>query len=239
MPSFFKDKANPHGWLAPINDSPCMAHVFSAHWLSAFKKCLYAHVQAMGTATDQVWNRLSQHLAPKKCLRWERLRWQHQFFEINTETSDKATVSSLPVETKERKLPAGAGSSKWRDEQDNRPWTWTIAATVAAAARTNDQANQVHAAVLSDSGEPPSLPSLREPRSPPKSSSFPRTFPSKKKTWYGTNRRGPCLRPSCKIHKQPDPHRLTDTWAQHPVWQQENPQGVGGREREVKPINSY
>ena len=127
-PSFFKDKANPHGWLAPINECPCTAHVFSTHWLSVFKKCFYAYVQAVRTAMDQVWNHLSQHLAPKKCLRWERLRWQHQFFEINTEKSNKATASSLPVETKERKLPAGGGSSKLRDEQDNWPWTWTTAA---------------------------------------------------------------------------------------------------------------
>lgn len=98
----------------------------------------------------------------------------------------------------------------------------------------------LNSVALPAQGELPPHPlsgNLRSLTTPPSSSV---TFPTEERTWYGfVNRRGPSLRSSCKIHKQPGPHSLTDTWVQHPVRQQENLQGVKGRKREVKPINSY
>lgn len=138
----------------------------------------------------------------------------------------------MPVETKKQNFSLGLGDQSPDINRTSEPGHVQLPPPWPAAAGTNDKA-------MNSVAFPSTRSLLGEPQQPPTPPFFLIHISFRGRTGYGfDNRRGPCLRPSCKIHKRPDPHRLTDIRAQHPVWQQENPQGVEGREREVKPINS-
>lgn len=138
----------------------------------------------------------------------------------------------MPGESEKEKLQPRLGAHSSGMNWTTGPWTRTLLPLRLAAAETHDKANQLNSAALPAQGNSYFNP-LRGPQRPPSPLLPPSYFLQRKGPGVGLRTEvAPARGPSCKIH------RKTDTWAQHPVWQQENLLGVKGREREVKPINS-